>query len=96
MGKRSALIALSGEDHYTRVRTTRGEEMVLLRPTDAMRETGDIPGGRVHRSHRLAWGAVRGATRTGDRAILTMPHGDDIPVSRAHIPPIREAGLLPG
>ena len=96
LDKRGTLVALSVEDHYTRVRTTRGEELVLMRLGDAMRETGATPGGQVHRSHWVAWEAVRAARRQGDRAILTMSHGDDIPVSRTHIPTIRDAGLLPG
>jgi DNA-binding LytR/AlgR family response regulator len=96
LDKRGPLVALSVEDHYTRVRTLRGEEMVLLRLSDAIRETAPVAGLRVHRSHWIATSAVRAARREGDRAVLTMAAGGDIPVSRSHIPAVKAAGLLPG
>lgn len=95
LAARGALVSLSVEDHYVRIRTTKGEEMVLLRLGDAMREVGQTPGGQVHRSHWVAFGAVRDVRREGDRAILTMSHGPEIPVSRSNLPLLREAGLLP-
>ena len=93
--KRGPLVAISVEDHYVRVRTTKGEEMILLRLSDAMREVGETRGAQVHRSHWAAFDQVRSVTREGDRAILSMRHGDDIPVSRANIAKIKEVGLLP-
>ncbi|RVT85688.1 LytTR family transcriptional regulator [Rhodobacteraceae bacterium CCMM004] len=95
VAKRGPLLALTAEDHYTRVRTAAGEELVLLRLSDAMREVGDTPGAQVHRSHWVAWDAVRAARREGDRAVLSLSHGGDIPVSRTYVPTIKDAGLLP-
>lgn len=93
--RRGELVALSVEDHYVRIRTDRGEELVLMRLGDAIREAAGVPGLQVHRSHWVALGQVAEARREGDRAMLTMRHGGDIPVSRANVPAIREAGLLP-
>ncbi|WGW03327.1 LytTR family DNA-binding domain-containing protein [Tropicibacter oceani] len=95
LDKRGPLVALSVEDHYVRVRTTKGEELVLMRLSDAIREVGATPGDQVHRSHWAAFGQVTSVRREGDRAILTMRVGDDLPVSRANLPKIKEAGLLP-
>lgn len=95
LDKRGPLVALSVEDHYVRVRTTRGEEMLLMRLSDAIRETAPLPGAQVHRSHWVAFGQVTAARRDGDRGILTMAIGPEIPVSRANLSKIREAGLLP-
>ncbi len=95
LDKRGPLVALSVEDHYVRVRTTRGEEMILMRLTDAIRETGPAAGLRVHRSHWVALDQVTAATRKGDGALLSMALGGDIPVSRSHMPQVKEAGLLP-
>lgn len=95
MEKRGALVAISVEDHYVRIRTDKSEEMILMRLADAIKEVGQTAGLQVHRSHWVATAAVTSAKRTGDRAILTMSHGDDIPVSRTYIPAIKEAGLLP-
>ncbi|MBT8415739.1 MAG: LytTR family transcriptional regulator [Boseongicola sp.] len=93
--KRGRLIALSVEDHYVHVRTEKGAEMILMRLADAIREAAPVPGLQVHRSHWVALDAVRSAHKEGDRAVLTMTQGDDIPVSRANVPAIKEAGLLP-
>lgn len=93
--KRGPLVALSVEDHYVRVRTTQGEELVLMRLSDAIREVGDTIGLQVHRSHWIAQGQVTAATRKGDGATLTMSDGADIPVSRANLSKLKEAGLLP-
>ncbi|TNF57920.1 MAG: LytTR family transcriptional regulator [Rhodobacteraceae bacterium] len=95
IAKRGPLVSLSVEDHYVRIRTLKGEEMVLMRLADAVRETRGVPGLQVHRSHWVALGQVRGAARRGDGAVLTMSTGPEIPVSRANVAAIREAGLLP-
>lgn len=94
--KRGPLVALSVEDHYVRVRTTKGEEMVLMRLGDAIREVEPCRGVQVHRSHWVALDQVDAARREGDRAILTMHGGFEIPVSRANVAAVRDAGLLPG
>lgn len=95
LDKRGRILALSVEDHYVRIQTDRGQEVVLMRLGDAIRETGDIPGLQVHRSHWVATDAVAAARREGDRAILTLTNQAEIPVSRRYVPQIREAGLLP-
>lgn len=95
LDKRGPLVALSSEDHYTRIRTTRGEELVLIRLSDAIREAEPVAGLRVHRSHWVAVAQVESARRDGDRAMLTLAGGADIPVSRANIAAIKDAGLLP-
>lgn len=95
LDKRGALKALSSEDHYTRIRTTRGEELVLIRLSDAIREAEPTPGLQVHRSHWVALGQVESARREGDRAMLRLKGGGDIPVSRANIAAVKDAGLLP-
>jgi len=95
LDKRGPLIAMSVQDHYVQVATTKGTELILIRLTDAMAEVGDTPGLQVHRSHWVATKAVKSARRDGARAILTMANGMDIPVSRTYLPAIKEAGLLP-
>jgi hypothetical protein len=95
LDKRGRLVALSVEDHDVQVRTDKGEAMILMRLGDAIREAAPIPGLRVHRSHWVARDAVRAVRREGDRAILTMSHGGDIPASRSHIGALKHAGLLP-
>ena len=93
--KRGRLRALSSEDHYTRIRTAKGEELVLIRLADAIREAAPEPGLQVHRSHWVALSAVTAARRDGDRAILTLEGDTEIPVSRANVAAVKDAGLLP-
>ena len=79
-----------------RVRTSKGEELILLRLADAISETGRTPGAQVHRSHWVAWEAVARVRRDGDRAILTLRDQSEIPVSRSNIAKLRAAGFLKG
>ena len=91
---RAPLVALSVEDHYVRVRTNQGEDMILMRLSDAIRETAPTKGVQVHRSHWVAVDAVRRVEREGTRMSLVMSHGPQIPVSRANQGKIKELGLL--
>ncbi len=93
--KRGALVALSVSDHYVKVTTRNGSEMVLMRLSDAIKETQPTAGLQVHRSHWIATREVSSVQRISDRAECTMKTGDIIPVSRSYIRAIREAGLLP-
>lgn len=95
LDKRGPIVALSSEDHYTSIRTTRGEELVLIRLLDAIREAEPTAGLQVHRSHWVELGQVPNARRDEDRAVLKVTGGADIPVSRANIAAIKDAGLLP-
>jgi len=92
--KRGALIALAVSDHYVEVRTTKGAELVLMRLSDAIRETDPVAGLQTHRSYWVAQSQIKAARREGDRAILTMSNGQEIPVSRSNITSLKDAGLL--
>ena len=92
--KRGRLLALSVEDHYVSVITSSGTEMVLMRLRDAISEIGDTQGLQVHRSHWVALAAVKSALRDGDRAVITLVNGDEVPVSRRYIRDIKKAGII--
>jgi hypothetical protein len=96
VNRRAPLLALSAEDHYTRVRTAAGDTLVLIRLSDAIRETPPVAGLQVHRSHWVALGAVTDLRKQGDGAVIIVRGGAEIPVSRRYMPDIRAAGLLPG
>jgi DNA-binding LytR/AlgR family response regulator len=92
--KRGPIIALSSQDHYTLVQTTRGEELVLIRLADAIREAEPTQGLQVHRSHWVALKQVSTARRDGGRAILTLSSEVEIPVSRSFIEAVKDTGLF--
>ena len=48
--RNSKIYALMAEDHYVRVITSAGEDLILMRLSDAIKETGDLKGLSVHRS----------------------------------------------
>lgn len=93
--KRGDLVALSVEDHYVRVQTKNGEELVLMRLSDAIKEIGSSVGDQVHRSHWAGFEHVDAVERDGARVFLAMTTGARIPVSRANMSKLKEAGLLP-
>ena len=92
--KRGGLLRLTMNDHYVSVATDGGEEMLLMRLGDAMNEAWPEEGLRVHRSHWVARRAVREVRRDGDRAALSLVNGEEIPVSRARLRDLREAGWM--
>jgi DNA-binding LytR/AlgR family response regulator len=95
LAKRGALISLSVQDHYVEVTTTKGVSLVLMRLSDAIRETGDIDGLQVHRSHWVSVKHITSAKRDGDRAILTLSDGRDLPASRSYVKTLKERAILP-
>ena len=93
---RGRLLALSAEDHYVYVITTAGEVLVLIRLTDAMRETGEVAGLQVHRSHWVARSAMQQVRRNGEAAVMILSSRRRVPVSRRFLPAVRNLGLLSG
>jgi len=91
---RGALMSLSAEDHYVRVRTNVREELILMRLADAISEVGGVDGLQVHRSHWVARDAIAKARREGERAVLTLTDGTEIPASRTYIPELKAQRIL--
>jgi hypothetical protein len=88
------VIALQGEDHYVRVHTALGSELVLMRLGDAIQELDGLDGERVHRSWWVARKAVGAARVDGRRACLTLTNGLEVQVSREATVQLRRAGWL--
>ena len=86
------LWAVEAQDHYLRLHTSRGREMILMRLSDAVVELEGLEGARTHRSWWVARGAVVGVERGDGRATLTLTDGTEVPVSRAFAKTLREAG----
>ncbi|MGH1465998.1 MAG: LytTR family DNA-binding domain-containing protein [Cognatishimia sp.] len=93
--KRGALISISVSDHYVQVVTVNGQELLLMRLSDAMGEVGDTKGMQVHRSHWVALEQITAARREGAKAVLTLSDGRDIPASRTYVAALKEAGVFP-
>lgn len=90
----SDVIALEMEDHYVRVHTALGSELVLMRLRDAMAHVAEIEGRQVHRSWWVARLAVEDVRREGRNVRLVLPGGLEAPVSRAQVSDLKDAGWI--
>ncbi|MBN9465716.1 LytTR family DNA-binding domain-containing protein [Brevundimonas sp.] len=87
----ATLHAVQAEDHYLRLHTDRGSDLILMRLSDAVEELEGLEGAQTHRSWWVAREAVRGVERGDGRAVLTLEGGLRAPVSRRYARALREA-----
>ena len=92
--RRAALLCIKTEDHYLRVYTEAGEELILLRFGDALTELERADGLRVHRSYWVARRALEASGRQGRKTRLTLVNGLEVPVSDTYLPDLRDAGWV--
>lgn len=90
--KGALLYAISAEDHYLRLHTSKGSDLILMRLADAIAELEGIEGAQTHRSWWVAREAVESTRREGERLVLVLKGGAEAPVSRPNMRPLREAG----
>jgi len=86
------LWAVEAEDHYLRLHTSLGQDLILMRLGDAIAELEGIEGARTHRSWWVARSAVQSVEREDGRATLILKDGAEAPVSRAYAKILRAAG----
>jgi hypothetical protein len=86
--------AVEAEDHYLRLHTSRGQDLILMRLSDAVAELDGIEGTQVHRSWWVARDAIEGARRGDGRATLTLKDGSEVPVSRTYARILREKNWI--
>jgi len=92
--QRGRLMHIAVSDHYVDVTTDKGTSLVLMRLSDAIRETAPIAGLQVHRSHWVALNAVRRALRQNGKPVLELENGTLVPVSRTYLSAVKAAGLI--
>jgi hypothetical protein len=90
------ILALQAEDHYVRIHTDRGSDLVLIRLADAASEMGARPRAQTHRSWWVMRAAVKSVRRDNGRIALVLTNGLEVPVSRSYASELREAGWLNG
>ncbi|MBI1778126.1 MAG: LytTR family transcriptional regulator [Proteobacteria bacterium] len=88
------LLSIATEDHYLRITTALGSDLILFRMSDAVAELDPAMGQQVHRSYWVARRAVATVERNGHRAQLVLTNGTRIPVSRTYMRQLRRAGWL--
>jgi hypothetical protein len=90
----AAVWAVEAEDHYLRLHTSKGQDLILLRLADAISELEGIEGMQVHRSWWVAREAIADARRADGRATLTLKDGSEVPVSRTYAGLLRDRGWI--
>jgi len=90
--RKAELYALSSEDHYVRVRTSKGDDLILLRLLDAIKETAPLKGLQTHRSWWVAEAGVETVKKQDGKLSILLKDGNLAPVSRNKAKSVREAG----
>ncbi|UJW84601.1 LytTR family DNA-binding domain-containing protein [Devosia sp. SL43] len=92
--QRGRLLHIAVADHYVDVATDRGRALLLMRLSDAIRETAPVQGLQVHRSHWVALDAVHRAMRQSGKPMLELENGTVVPISRSYLSAAKAAGLI--
>ena len=90
----ASLHAVEAQDHYLRLHTSLGSDLILMRMADALEELEGLEGARTHRSWWVARQAVQGVRREGARTVLLLGNGTEAPASRTYLPMLREDGWI--
>ncbi len=88
------VLALQAEEHYVRIFTSNGSELVHYRFGDAVAEMPGELGAQVHRSWWVAESALRSAKRGSRRWQLDLVTDVTVPVSDSYVKAVRELGWL--
>jgi DNA-binding LytR/AlgR family response regulator len=90
------IVALEAEDHYLRVHTTIGSDLVLMRLSDAVAAIEPELGLQVHRSWWVAQDAICEFMKSDQRSHLKLSNGLLVPVGRTYAAAVRtRAARLP-
>ncbi len=86
------LIAVEAEDHYLRVHTDAGEELLTMRFADALALLRAAAGFQTHRSWWIAAEAIESVRWSKGVGEARLAGGLTAPVSRTHGPVLKAAG----
>ena len=86
------LLAVEAEDHYLRVHTDAGDELITLRFGDALLELERLAGYQTHRSWWVSAGAIEAVRWRRGRGELRLSCGLTVPVSRTHSATLKREG----
>lgn len=87
----AAIVSLSMQDHYVEITTQMGQQLVLMRFSDAIAELDDLSGLRIHRSHWVGEHHMVGLRRAGNRTMLQLSDGRELPVSQTYKAAVQDA-----
>ena len=79
------LISLNSQDHYVKVTTSMGSELILMRLSDAIMELEGFDGLQPHRSWWIAKKHVKQINTVNNKKSIELSNGELVPISRAKI-----------
>jgi hypothetical protein len=88
------IICMAMEDHYVRVHTALGSDLLLMPMARAVEDVAGIEGFRVHRSWWVARSAVVRIDGPARTMRLRLVNGMDVPVARRTVAMLRGLGWL--
>lgn len=88
------IYAISAEDHYVRVHSSAGDEMILMRLSDAVKEAAPLLGVQTHRSWWVAEKGIEAVKKANGKIELVLKNGLTAPVSRSGRAQVSEAGWI--
>jgi DNA-binding LytR/AlgR family response regulator len=86
------LLAVEAEDHYLRVHTDAGDELITARFSDALIELAGLAGYQTHRSWWVAASAIEAVRWRRGRGELRLASGLTVPVSRTYTQDLKHEG----
>ena len=92
--RQSDIFALCAEDHYVRVYTSSGEDLILMRLSDAIKEVAPLIGNSVHRSWWVAELGVKTVKKKSGKAEITLKNEQIVPVSRNRLKQVKDSGWI--
>jgi len=90
--RKAELYALSAEDHYVRIITSKGDDLILMRLSDAIKEIAPLKGLQTHRSWWVAEAGIETIKKQDSKLSILLKDGHMVPVSRNKTKSVREAG----
>ena len=90
--REARLLAVEAEDHYLRVHTDGGDELITLRFADALAELAAARGFRTHRSWWVAASALEAVRWRRGRGEAHLACGLVVPISRGQSAALKQAG----
>lgn len=84
------LISLNSQDHYIKVTTSMGSDLILMRLSDAIIELEGADGIQPHRSWWVSKKHVFEIKTENSKKVIELSNGDLVPVSRSKIKDVSE------
>ena len=92
--KRGVLYALSSQDHYVEIITSKGKTLVYKKMSDCVANTFPIEGATVHRSHWVSLDGVDKIIKSNGKTTCLLKNGDTLPVSRSGLKSLQKKGWV--